>query len=253
METSTTQTAPSATVNGFGRPLIRSRLLGTQAETQQTLDERLTLDMDTRVRYLEEDVLDNRNYINHNLDVVRDQSKETVRKEGEDIRELHSELAENVQILRNEMNYNLTNVENDISAVDSKVDFLKDEVDDNTWRYYRLNNGLYLTINFIKEVEFLLKDEIYELEQKVEQMRTRLVELERLHEMEPSVGPVGYTGGVQSSDHVMGKAELALQDWMNEAQSSSYAPSDSKEIANVESENKETLEELLHELIKYNM
>ena len=263
---SSTQTATSSRytlpLSEVGRAQEKASWRGSLVRTQQTLDERLQLSIETRVRYLEEDVVDNWYFMNENLKTVRDQGTEMVRKESEDFLRLHNKLNDTVRMLEEEINVSLEKAESDIAAVNDRVDVVEDEVEDNTQKYYRLNDGLYRTINYIRYVE----DQLYLLKWKVLEMNSTLRELLLYHdepepEPEPSVGPIS---GIESTGRVMGEAEKAVMDWINEEQSFNDAASEEAVIvaeAESESESEESMdsinmssfEELLNELIKYNM
>jgi len=71
---------------------------GPTALSQQTLD------LETRVSHLEEDLRDYKWTTHHQLEVVRTELKELQRKESEDMRGMHKELSDDVEDLDGKVN-----------------------------------------------------------------------------------------------------------------------------------------------------
>lgn len=246
---------------------VEQRLLdlsSTQAAARPqqhfNLQDRDHLDIPTRMKYLEEDVEHNRVEADTKLALVRDQLKELQRKETEDIRKVHVELEEDVNLLEKEVNTTFSNAEKDIDTVDGRVDKVKSGVDNNENSYFHLRTGFYALIDFVNSIDYHYEDRVYVIEEQVKEIMKELLAIQRRHEQEdnaanPNVGPVGETGGVQTYPvRVMSKAEKALHDWIEEDKTQ-YGSDPSPPSAVVESASPipATFEELLYELKNYNM
>jgi chromosome segregation ATPase len=244
--------APSTYDWGTAQTTDLGRTEGGRMQQQQVLN-REELDMETRVTYLEEDVADHRHSTDHKLQVVYDQAKELQRKESEDIRELHGELAGDVDILEKEINSSFQETEKDINAVDKHVDSVDKKVNYNTKSYNFLHGGFYEIIEYIREVQHELKNSIHDLDTELQEVKKQVSDLQE--NKEPSVGPVGNTGGIQSSHTgTVSSAEKALREWMKQDPANRDDSSIAARVESAETKLTQTsLEELMHELNKYNM
>ena len=260
------------------------------AKTQQSLEERQSFPLPTRMTYLEEDVEGNRQNTEHQLQTVHDIAKNNQLRESEDVVKLHRELTDYVGRLEMEINTTFARIENDINSLKGMVDANKVELKLNEDWYYHLNTGLFTTIDFVRHVEYLLDDRVYKLEQQMEKIMKLLREGNRMATesptepttgttttepttgttepttetstssagppTEPSVGGVGETGGGRVAK-IMGDAEKALQEWIDSDPPSRKATSNAEEGAAVEGETarsrSSSLRELLYELNNYNM
>ena len=265
------QSAPHPATVEVGTAQLRARERAHTGRVQGNED----LDLDTRVKYLEEDLEDNRIFTNHKLQSLHDRLADLQRRESEMFQELHGELSEDVDVLEDEINSTFTRVENENDEVNGRVDVVSRETRNNMRLYYHANDGLHRAINYIRHVEFTLEDQIYYLEQNMTEVMGQLWELQRLHgrggegnkptASEPSVEPVGKT---QSRQRVVSDAEKSVVEWMKESealrQSSPSSSTKSDETAKAESEVESAVEDasnptpsileaLLHELYNYNM
>lgn len=216
--------------------------------------DRENLDMLTRIRYLEEDVVDNRLHTDHKLQVVQDQLKELQRKESEDIRQLHKELETDVVLLEDEVNSTFSDTENDIDSVEHRLEIVKSGVNNNEGQYHHLRNGFFALIDYVKAVDLDLDDRLHKIEQDLQKIIEDLLDEDK----NADVAPVGETGGIQGYPvKTMSSAEKALRDWLKQDQARQQNPSPTPPSASVESANSKelpaTFEELLYELKKYNM
>ena len=216
----------------MGRAQVRGRF--------QLVQNREHLDIQTRMKYLEEDVEDNRRSTDHKLHVVYDQVKELQRRESADIRKLHGELEKDVSLLENEVNSTFRETEQDINTVDKQIDKVEMGVKKNAKQFNHLNNGFYRLIDYINSIDHKLKIKVYDLEDELKVVKKELSELKQKHEKEekqPSVAPVGKTGGMQaypnSRVRTMSDAETALHEWMKEDQAinGDSSPSANAEMA----------------------
>ena len=253
-----------------------------RARVQQTLEERKMLPMGTRVTYLEEDVEENRVHTDFQLQAVYDLARDAQRRETEDITMIQEELSDNVAQLEREINSTFRRVESDIDALKVRVNDNTGGINANLHRYFRLTDGLYRTIEYVRHVEYTLEDRIYILEEQMkevmkylerkeehgttgttrpteqEQSTTSPTEVEQGNEFptEPSVGDVGNTEGRKAAK-VMSDAEKALQEWMNSEKPVTKTPTKQEENAEVQSaagkNQRVSLMELLRELNNYNM
>lgn len=215
------------------------------------MQDRAQLDIPTRLRYLEEDVVDNRLHTDHKLQVVQDQLKELQRKESEDIRKLHKELETDVVLLEDEVNSTFSDTEHDIDTVEHRVDTVQSGVNNNENQYRHLRNGFFALINYVKAVDFDLEDRLYVIEQDLQKIMADLLK----EDEKANVGPVGETGGIQGYRvRTMGSAEKALRDWLEKDQARHQSPSPTPPSASANSKQlPATFEELLYELKNYNM
>lgn len=212
------------------------------------------------VKYLRQDVEDNRLHTDHKLLVVQDRLKDLQRKESEDIRKLHKELETDVTLLEDEVNSTFSDTELDINTLDNQVDTVKSGVYNNENHYYHLRDGFFKLIDYVKAVDFAHEDVLYQIEEELKKIMKDLLAIKERHDKEdeaikPSVGPVGETGGIQSYPvRTMSSAEKALRDWLQEDQVRHGNPSPTPPSASSNSkELPASFEELLYELKNYNM
>jgi phage host-nuclease inhibitor protein Gam len=257
---------------GVGLARIMAKAENALARNQQSLEERQTLPMDTRMTYLEEDVEDNRHSTEHRLHAVYDLAREAQRVESEDMRVMHNELANYVAALERELNSSIGQIKNEISTLEGRVDANAEGVESNLQFYYRLNNGLHATVAFIRYVEYSLSDRVYDLETQVGEILETLKALQRTVENNngggdgsetqpgPSTGEVGDTGaGGGGKAKVMSDAEKRMQEWIDANPTRDDAPG-REEVAKTESAaasdrsgGASLIQDLLSELNKYNM
>ena len=212
---------------------------GPTALSQQTLD------LETRVSHLEEDLRDHKSTTHHQLEVVRTDLKELQRKESENIRGLHKELADDVEDLDGMVNSSINHTGHEIHVVNDKVDTVEGEVGTNTDNYHQLRSWLHEVIWGIRNVETKLGDDIHELKGKVVNISKTLDEMEKEENREQQPA-VGNTGGIQNYPLGVGtpvRTEDARNGWVPAYPQYNYN-------ANMQSVERKpaTLDELLHEL-----
>jgi len=210
---------------------------GPTALSQQTLD------LETRVSHLEEDLRDFKAITHHHLEVVRTELKELQRKESEDIRGLHKELSDDVEDLDGMVNSSINHTDHEIHVVNDKVDTVEGEVGTNTDSYHQLRSWLHEVIWGIRNVESNLGDDIDELKGKVANISKTLDEMEEEENQEQQPA-VGNTGGIHN--YPLGVGTPAR----TEDASNGWVPAYSQYNANMPSVERKpaTLDELLHEL-----
>ena len=184
---------------------------GPTALSQQTLD------VDTRVTHLEQDLSDLRTTTHHQLDVVKTHLKELQRKESEDVRSMHKELADDVEYLDGKVNNSINNTDREFHVVSDKLDTVEGDVGTNTDNYHRLRSWLHDVIWAIRDVETKLGDDIHELKGKVADISETLEKLENEEDNEEQQPAVGTTGGIQNhplSVGTQGRTENAPNGWV---------------------------------------
>ena len=225
----------------------------------QAVQNREDKDIPTRVKYLEEDMVDHRHSTDHKLQVVYDQARELQRRESKDIRELHDELVADVNILEKDINTTFQITESDIDTVDSRVDMVEKEVGFNTDEALYLRNLLFKTIEYINKLHYETLGFVYDLDIEVQDIKKQLSDLQQRKEgdevsQKPIVGPVGHTGGIQSHHTTVSNAEKALREMMKQDPAAlRHSFSTAREESAAPKPIQSSLEELMNELNKYNM
>ena len=227
-----------------------------------TLSQRSQLSLKTRVTYLEEDLSDFMVKARHDITYVKDHLFELQRKESEDIRGMHKELVEDVVDLDGKLNSTRSHTHHEVGDLNRTLDKVEDEVGTNANHYHTLRDWTHQVLHHLWKVEGKLSDEIHELNKTIENVLKRIDELEQ--KKKDQGGPVGNTGGIQSSPSSKGKTKGLARDgthgWVpyyyteDDPNSQSTENSNTKESGSQSMEDKpSTLEELLRELKNYNM
>ena len=211
---------------------------GPTALSQQTLD------LETRVSHLEEDLRDYKSTTHHQLEVVRTDLKELQRMESEDMRGMHRELSDDVEDLDGKVNNSINHTGHEMRVVNNKLDTVEGEVGTNTDNYHRLRSWLHEVIWAIRNVETKLGDDIHELKGKVADISKTLDEMEKEEDNKEQQPAVGNTGGIQNYPLGVGtqvRGEDAPSGWVPAYSQYNYN-------ANMQSVERKpaTLDELLH-------